>query len=307
LALKQGETAGLAARLATVLGDAKGADTVRYGLRDDGKVGLDCLKVVPAIGKEPHLGISHAHLGGRFVLRLHRSPDLLSWTHVVDLDTNASQGDLAPQPDGSWWLAYEHDEPNSVFIRLRRYATRADLERGRWSWESTLGRTLAPTAEGTPTFERIERDAVRLRFHYYRDGDVDRAASGILRGLGDWTTAKDSAVDVAVEARGVRGNIGGRCRLRLGGRYWWLQEGQLRKNDWGSWRTWLLDDPVRGATPVVLSTHAGSTAFANPFATVLPGAGARLLVTYFVPSEGAGSGEAGTLLMVKSLAGSDLI
>ena len=303
--MNRGNAAGIAAKLAELLGDVRSAPEWRYGLRDDGKVGLDCLKVVTA-GLDDHVGVSHAMRGGRFVLRLHRSRDLFTWRHVVDLDDHASQGDLFPQPDGSWWLAYEHDEPNSVFIRLRRYRSRADLERGKWDWETTLGRSLAPTAEGTPTIERVERDAIRLRFHYYRDGDVDRAASGILRGLGDWTTARDAGLDAAVEAKGVRGNIGGRCRLRLGGRYWWLQEGQLRKGDWASWRTWLLDDPVRQASAIPLVTHGGSTAFANPYATLLPGSPARLLVTYFVPSEGAGPGEAGTLLFLRPLSGTGI-
>lgn len=290
----------LVARVTALLGDVTDSLAHRYGVRDHLGIAMDCLKVIP-MGAADFLGVSHARLADRFVLRLSRSSDLLAWRHVVDLDGNASQGDLAPQPDGSFWLAYEHDEPNSVFIRLRRYASRADLEKGKWAFETTLGRTLAPTAEGTPTLERVERDAIRLRLHYYRDGDVDRAAAGILRGLGDWKAYPDPELNAAVEAQGVRGNIGGRCRVRVAGRMWTLQEGQGRKNDWASWRCYLLDDPPRNASPIALKTHGGSTAFANPFATVLPGPTPRLVVTYFLPSEGAASGEAGPLLFVKEI------
>ena len=285
------------------LGDIVGAESWRYGLKDDKRVGLDCLKLC-TLGPADTLGVAHAMRNERFVLRLVHSRNLLDWSHVVDLDTHASQGHLVAHSDGSFWLAYEHDEPNSCFVRLRRYENRKALEQGKFSTETTLGRTLAPTAEGTPTIERIERDAIRIRFHYYRNGDVDRAASGFLRGPADWVASADPAIDRALEARGVRGNIGGRCRLTLGGRHWWLHEGQLRKNDWGSWRCWLLDDPVRTAVEVPLRTHGGSNACANPFATVVPGSNPRVVGTFFLPSEGAAPGEAGCLLWVKPLAGS---
>lgn len=287
-------------KLAAWLGNVTDAASWRYGLKDDQKVGLDCLKLVQ-LGKDDFLGVSHALRDKRFVLRLTHSRDLLRWTHVADLDTHASQGHLAAQPDGSFWLAYEHDEPNACFVRLRRYPNRAALEQGRFSTETTLGRTLAPTAEGTPTIERVERDAIRLRFHYYRDGDVDRAATGILRGASDWTTAPDKAIDTVLEAKGVRGNIGGRCRIVLGGRAWWLHEGQLRKNDWASWRCWLLDDPVRSVEEIPIQTHGGSTSFANPFATVVNLPAPTVVATAFLPSEGAADSEAGCLLWTRPL------
>ena len=45
-------------------------------------------------------------------------------------------------------------------------------------------------------------------------------------------------------------------------------------------------------------THGGSTAFANPTATMLrdPAGRDALMVTLFVPMEGAAPGEAGSLL-----------
>jgi hypothetical protein len=47
-----------------------------------------------------------------------------------------------------------------------------------------------------------------------------------------------------------------------------------------------------------VATHGGSTAFANPTATVLrdPSGEGAVMVTLFVPGEGAAPGEAGSLL-----------
>jgi photosystem II stability/assembly factor-like uncharacterized protein len=50
-------------------------------------------------------------------------------------------------------------------------------------------------------------------------------------------------------------------------------------------------------------THGGSTAFANPTATMLrdPEGRDALMVTLFVPMEGAAPGEAGSLLYLVPL------
>lgn len=277
------------------LGDVTKALSHRYGAKDDQGKTLDCLKIA-ALPDGTYLGVSHALTEGVFHLRLSRSTDLLTWSYIATLDTHASQGELTAQPDGSFWLAYEHDEPNSCFVRLRHYASRALLEKGKFASETTLGRTLAPTAEGTPSIESVRANEIRLRFHYYRNGDVDRAASGILRGPGQWQTKIESELNAAVEAHGVKGNIGGRTRFTAQGKTWYLQEGQLRKNDWASWRIFLLESNTQKAVPVPIKTHGGSSSFANPGVCTLPGG--RLFCSFFMPSEGNAPGEAGALLYV---------
>jgi hypothetical protein len=168
----------------------------------------------------------------------------------------------------------------------------------------TLGRTLAPTAEGTPSIERVEGDTVYLRFHYYRNGDVDRAAKGALTSWRDWKSAPDTEIDRALEGFGCKGNIGGRSRFTFQGRAYYLHEGQLAKNDWASWRVFLLDGTERtGPRPAVsvpMKTHKGSTSFANPFVMALnePGKSPRLFVTLFMPTEGNASGESGELAYI---------
>jgi hypothetical protein len=294
-------------QLAVTLGDVTRATAYRYGVKDDRGVTMDCLKILP-LAPGDYLGVSHALLRTpteRFVLNLARSKDLLNWTYITTLDEHASQGELYRNPaDGSILVAYEHDEPNSCFVRLRRYGNRAALEKGQFTREVTLKRTLAPTAEGTPSIERVTRDEIALRFHYYRNGDVDRAAKGVLRGWQDWRTEVDEGINRAVEAYGVRGNIGGRSRFTYAGQTYYVQEGQGGKNDWASWRVYLMEgaetNGVRKAVPIPMKTHGGSKSFANPHVTRLqePGKPTRFFVSLFMPSEGSARGESGELVYI---------
>lgn len=295
--------------LAATLGDVTRATAHRYGVRDDRDVTMDCLKVVQ-IAPGDYLGVSHALRRTpeeRFLLSLSRSSDLLNWRYITTLDEHASQGEIHRDRDGSFLLAYEHDEPNSCFVRLRRYADRAALEKGKFATEVTLGRTLAPTAEGTPSIESVSRDEIALRFHYYRNGDVDRAARGVLRGWRDWRTVVDDNINHAVEAYGVRGNIGGRARFLYQGRPYYVQEGQGGKNDWASWRVYLMEGAERNGKrtviPFPIKTHRGGTSFANPYVAHVPEPGKpnRYFVSAFMPSEGNPPGESGELAYVTEL------
>lgn len=289
--------------LAKQLGDVTQSIAYRYGVQDDRGITMDCLKIV-AVGPREYLGVSHAMRDGVFSLNLSRSTDLMHWRFITTLDTHASQGEILREPDGAFLLAYEHDEPNSCFVRLRRYANRAAFEKGTFAKEITLQRTLAPTAEGTPSIERVEGETVYLRFHYYRNGDVDRAAKGVLTGWRDWKTEVDPGINRAIEAFGCKGNIGGRTRFLLQGKPYYVQEGQLTKNDWASWRVFLMDgteqNGQRSAVRIPMKTHKGSQSFANPAVTALnePGKPPRFFVTFFMPTEGNARGESGELAYI---------
>ncbi|GAB4456512.1 MAG: hypothetical protein OHK0029_14610 [Armatimonadaceae bacterium] len=292
--------------LAAYLGNVTGALASRYGLKDNRNSTLDCLKIVMASPGD-YLGVAHALRNDVFELNLVHSTDLFTWTQIATLDTHASQGELHRNPDGSYLVAYEHDEPNSNFIRLRRYANRTALEANRYAAQITLGRTLAPTAEGTPSFDRVTPEEISLRFHYYRNADVDRAARGILRNWQRWQPAPDESINRAIEAFGVQGNIGSRSRFVLNGTPYYLQEGQGAKNDWASWRLYLVeggeDQDKRKAVAIPMKTHAGSTSFANPAITVLdePGRIPRLFITAFLPTQGNPEGERGELAYLLDL------
>jgi hypothetical protein len=82
-----------------------------------------------------------------------------------------------------------------------------------------------------------------------------------------------------------------------------LVEGQLRKNDWASWRVFLYDPASRRACPLHIRTHGGSVAFGNPTITAVtsPTGADAIVVTLFLFSEGAAAGEAGQLVYYRQL------
>jgi hypothetical protein len=152
---------------------------------------------------------------------------------------------------------------------------------------------LAPSAEGTPSFESTNGDSAKLRLHYYRERDVDRAASGEFRGRGRWDAKVDERWNQGLEALGIKGNIGGRTKFRLAGKDWYIQEGQLAKNDWASWRLWLIDSKSLAPISIPVRTPGGSLSFANPHAVRIGTSREELLLTLFMPTEGNARSEKG--------------
>lgn len=293
-----------AQRLADALTDVRAAVVHRYQLKDDAGRSMDCLKVF-STGKGAYYGIHHTYDGGKFSLHLAESADLVNWKHVIALDEHASQGTVWQAEDGRFLLAYEKDAPNSCWIRLRSYAGLTALRNGTFNEEHDIARSLAPTAEGTPSFEKVEgwgktlaSSSIRLRFHYFKDAHVDQLAAGTLTGFSEWKAHAAPDLNERFIALGVHGNIGDRDRFQWQGRTVYLQEGQLKRLDWASWRVYLCDESGAPIQRLDIKTHGGSTAFCNPNATWLTGPqGSRLLVvTAFLPSEGSAPNESGSLL-----------
>lgn len=307
--------AGMAAaddtsRLPRLLETVPAAEMSVYGLTDSRGRRMDCLEVFqPTAHTEPgvYYGVYHAPQAGVFVTHLARSTDLRTWTHLVPLDTHASQPTAHPCDDGSFLVAYEHDEPNSVWIRMRWYPTLAEFLGGRHHRQHDIARTLAPTAEGTPSIESVdsrgngvERSEISVRFHYYKGGDVDQLAKGTLTDFRFWKASPADAVNARLVADGWLGNLGDRTRLPWENEIYYLQEIQRRKGDWSSWRVCLCDQTGMPIRPLSIKTHQGATAFSNPSANWILDADnrRRLVVTMFLPSEGNPPAEAGTLLYV---------
>lgn len=292
-------------RLVSLLANVTNATTYRYRATDDAGRTLDCLKI-HELAPGDYLGVYHTLRNREFQLHLARSTNLLHWTHRTVLDQRASQGAIWHGPRGDFLLAYEVNVPKAVIIRLRHYANLDALLNARLDREIDLPRTLAPTAEGTPSFERVELDGglatsrIDLRLHYYREMKVDRAARGTLLGFTNWTARPVPEIDEALYGYGVQGNIGDRDEFEFAGRKFLIQEGQFRPGDWATWEIYLIDEADINAVPVRIRTHAGSRSFANPSVTRLrdPAGKWCLAATLFLPSQGNARGEAGTLIYV---------
>ncbi|WP_447154922.1 hypothetical protein [Nakamurella sp. GG22] len=267
---------------------------------------MDTLKIIdgPAGG---YLGVYHTG----DTVNLAVSDDVLTWTLVTCLDGQATQPTIRALPSGGYLTAVEFNTQRGSggMLRFRHYPDLDALLAGESDRDRTVQRTLSACNEGTPHVSSVEwgsgidDSVIEVGFHYQRRCDVDRQAGGVLSGFDRWNAVADTARDQRIAAaataayRRVRGNIGGRDAVRVDGAVQTVYEVQHRKNDFSSWRIYLEDD--RGAvSPVPVSTHGGSTAFANPKVTAImsPSGVPALAVTLFVPVEGAAPGEAGELI-----------
>jgi hypothetical protein len=291
------------ARFTRLAGDVREADGHRYDARDDTGRTMDAAQIVqPPSG--PYLAVYHTALDdGRFHAAIATSTDLRTWHRRHDFGPGTSQPSLAAAEDsgGDWVLAYEKDPDNH--LELRSYSGLTALLTGRPERAFDAPRTLSHCAEGTPDITAARGRTVELTGHYRARCDTDRQLTAVLHGFRAWRTRPDQRLDHAVRACGPRGNIGDRTSLRLAGRDLVLIEGQLRPDDFESWRLYGYDPRLGRAEPVALRTHRGSHAFANPSATTIttPDGRRALLVSVFVPREGAAPGEAGELLYWRDL------
>jgi hypothetical protein len=275
-------------------------DEAVFSAKDNLGVGLDCLKIV-GHGRGHYLGVHHSLQRGRFETRLASSEDLVHWSNLRTLDEHASQGYLYPVGK-EWLLAYEKDGPSGNWIRICAYNSDKALLEGRPSKTFDIDRSLSKFAEGTPNVIEVqkglswEHSKIKIGFHYFRNGDVDRQAEGTLVNWKSWSAKIRVKVNAPLE-KTYLGNIGDRDRFQWKGKTTEWLEGQLRKNDWSSWR--ILSMPKAGSCfELHFKTPNNSISFANPNVTTieLPNGQKGLVITLFLPSEGSGSGEAGELI-----------
>jgi len=294
-------------RLAGLVGDVRAATAFRYDAHDSAGNRMDTAKVI-AGPDGGYLAVYHDHE----TCHLATSTDLMSWTHQAVIDEPATQPTIASTGDGGLLTAVEFNDGHGGQLRVRYWPTLDAVLAGRPAREFLAPRTLSACNEGTPSIRRIGLDTdldsswVELGFHYHRDCRVDRQALGTLSGFRAWATARNPELDAAVEGAAaavgeqVRGNIGDRDHLGYLGRDYDLIEAQGRRGDFATWRIYLHDRASGTAERLEVITHGGSTAFANPTATVLrdPAGRDALMVALFLPMEGAAPGEAGSLLYV---------
>jgi len=299
-----------------VIEDVTRATASRYGAKDDLGTSLDTLKVI-ANPDGGYLGVYHGQKQGVFVVQLARSKDLLTWTHVADLDVHASQPTIAAIPGGGFLLADERDSgcggtgPGGNCLGFRHYASTAALLAGTADRSFQAPRSLSKCAEGTPDIRSVRmrpdlgHSRIEIGFHYFRDCGVDRQAEGVLRDFSSWSARVDRRSNRVLESFHPGGNIGDRDRARLPGGLFSIHEVQFQRKDFGSWRVFLYDHAARKARRLRIRTRDRSTAFANPTFTVLTSPHGRpaLVVTLFLPSEGAARTEGGELVYYRELRG----
>ena len=279
--------------LRTYLEDVKGAAGKRYDERDDRGHELDGLTIVPA-PNGGFVGVSHRWDDSEQAFRvgLSTSDDLLTWTWRADLASQGSQPSILPASDGGYVVAWEQEPDNHLAFAW--YQAWDDLLAARPSKTFQAEQQLSDCAEGTPDLTAASSTAVAFGFHYFADCDLDREARGTMDWT-HWSAVKRPALDAAVLAYHVTGGIGDRDQIRFRGQGFTLVEAMSLRDDWSTWKVYLVDDGT--ATPLAFTTDGGSRAFTNPSAEIVELHGQpTLVVSLFVPQEGAAPGETGSLV-----------
>ncbi|OGY24040.1 MAG: hypothetical protein A2126_01680 [Candidatus Woykebacteria bacterium GWB1_45_5] len=304
------------------------ANAYKYGAKDNLNNSMDTVKIIEnsTTPGDPnrYLATYHVLSGSVFNLKLAASSDLLNWTYKKDLDTDAHQPTIAKLSDGSFVVAYEIGPTSACTgtggsgnncLKFRHYADLTALLAGTYNKQFQVPRTLSNCAEGTPHIQGatlspdINSSVIDVRFHYFRDCDVDRQAKGTLTNFNFWTGQVDTNLNTLFEALtspSIGGNVGDRDHLVYKGVDFNLHEAQLTKGDFCTWRPYLYNYSSNEVIKLTVNTHNGRVAFANPSFTnlTLPNGRSGITVSYFVPSSNAsgpcpGSDPAGELIFYK--------
>jgi len=295
-----------------------GENQCRYNVKDDKGCGLDTIKIIenPEGG---YLGVYHSNVNQTLKVRLANSTDLLHWTFIGTIDQKAAQPTITKAPNNAYITAYEKQEASGTHhLRFQYYLHLSDFITNSPDATYDANRTLSSYHEGTPNIYNVTIKGSTLStcigFHYY-NGSVDNAAVGLLTIPLDnpqnmiWNNTKPLTrynQDLRDKYQ-VKGNIGDRDYGQIFGRNFTLQEGNLEERspdtNWTAWRTFLYDHSTNNFAMLNIKTHKGSTSFGNPTFTFLKSPNGKdcIVVTYFLFSEGAKSGEAGQLIFYKEL------
>ena len=307
-----------AVKLAGLL-DPRAAETFATDVRDSAGNGMDTLDVIaaPPLAGVPgrYIGVYATLVGGVFVAKLATSDDLTTWTFRRDLASHASQPTLEALPDGGFVLGFERDVPDPQWVSVnnvvvRHYASWAGLASGVPAGEVDIPRSLAPTAEGTPSLRVIRWNGpgdsqIAVGFHYFKSVIADRQAAGVLTnfGLAGWAPQPDATLNDTFIGLGTRGNLGDRADIAFEGHSFAVLEAQSVRFDFATWRWYLYDRTRNEARMLALRLPAGSYALGNPTVRRLadPLGRPALFISGFVFGQGAGPGEAGQFIAVRRL------
>lgn len=269
-----------------------------HKLKDNRNIGMDVLRITKSEEDFLYLGVSHYLVNNnQFNLSLSGSNDLKNWTFITDLGSRAHQGDIEKWGN-AYIIANEQDEiAGSNNIQIRFFSSYEDLKENNPSYNKSIQRTLAPSAEGTPDIRRIEGESasdlyILIGFHYYEDRVRDQLAFGILKSFNEWKSWKDIVSNSNIQKMGYRGNIGGREYFGYSNSNYVLQEAQLSQGDWGAWRLLLGNGMFYHTLKPI--TALRSISFANPGVFSIDNK--KFAITSFMHSDVNKTAEAGELI-----------
>lgn len=282
--------------LRLLIEDVRKATASKYGVKDNLGNVMDTVKIIAVPESGGFAGVYHSFHEdrGAFHVYLATSQDLMSWTWEVELAAKASQPTIKATSDGGFVAAWEQEPDNH--LKFAHYGSWSDLLNGVPDKTFDAPRHFSRCAEGTPNLYSASRTLVDAGFHFFASCDLDRQARGTTN-WESWYPVEQPALDRAVLAHGVMGNVGDRDAVHFAGFDFTLIEGQVVRGDWSTWKVFLYDEQSGKAEKLDIQTHAGSSAFTNPTIELVQiGGEAAILVTLFVPQEGAKGGEAGQLI-----------
>jgi hypothetical protein len=288
------------AELRRLIEDVEGATAARYAARDDRGNELDGIKIIAA-PDGGFVGVSHSYHDppGMYVVNLATSANLMDWTWRVELAQQASMPTIRPASDGGYVVAWEQEPHNH--LAFAHYRSWADLLAGSRAKTFEAPNSLSICAEGTPNLYQASSTFLDVGFHFYDGCELDRQAHGTTD-WSSWNATPEPALEAAVRAHGVEGGVGDRDVIDHKSADLTLIEGQAVLGDWRTWRVFLYDAAIGDAEQLAFRTDAGSTAFTNPTIEAIDVDGqAAIVVTLFVPQEGAHGGEAGELIYYRIL------
>jgi hypothetical protein len=279
-----------------------------FGLKDNLGQPMDCLRVI-ALQPGSYLGVYQVGTRNRFVVDLAVSSNLRTWRELQTLQPNASQPDLMAA-SGGFLLATEATvgegpSPHAHYLDVRYYPSLVRLILGKPTRALVLPHRLAKPGsgvEGTPVIVAadlhgdLDHSTITITFHYLSADLVDREGAGVLTDFSTWSAQQDEPLDDALTHAGLDGKHGDRSFVPGTGDDLELVEAQ--RNSASPWEVYLYDRVSGAVSFLHIRTPEASHSFANPAIGCVPDpAGTTVaVVTFFLPNQQAGQGEAGELL-----------
>ena len=320
--------------LTNILSSPESAAASAYDAMDNQGNYMTCVKVIDLVGQSAKYAAvyysPYAVTGGyRYKINLATSSDLIHWTFVRMLVDNADMPDIKTVSNGSWlilaheqWINGGANGPSTApcQVGFELFYDSTDLLNGTIS-ASWVAPSYVSTLNGTPNIYDAHltlyngywaADLV-IGFHYWTGSqDADGYATvrkfALPQGGTKWNPSAASGYNLDLTNAGVH-DIGLRDNFSTSNGTYNVQEGNLGTpgGTWDEWRIFLYTYgdtnvwPTGSGTVQQLSpqTPNGSYSFGGPRVSIVnspSGVGNAMFVSYFIFSQGAGTGEAGNLI-----------